>query len=143
MSDRIYVDRDYALAAIKFRERWRFFYDVETMFLLDYSSFDPTYEPSSGKFRYGTLIVDESNAEAWMAAMAKELDRDQLPHMYWDNSDRRVQPTFVIDFDKKLWVGHGWSMDQSPLQDYQPQDWTAGEDDVMKYLPPELLQYFE
>jgi hypothetical protein len=138
----IYVDHDEALAGVKFKGRWRFFYDGEIMFLLDYSAYDDTHHPRPGEFRYGTMIVDEANAERWMNSLAHEVSLEQLTHTYWKNSDRRINPTFLIDFDQKLWVGSGWKMDQSPLHEYQPQGWTALEADIDDYLPDELKTYF-
>ncbi|MHB8625274.1 MAG: arsinothricin resistance N-acetyltransferase ArsN1 family A [Aggregatilineales bacterium] len=134
MEDKIFVDLDESLAAVKFKGRWRFFHDVETMFLLDYSAFDSDYVPVPGEFRYGTLIVDESNAEQWMNELTHELTPQQLLHTYWRDTRRRVELTFVIDFDEKLWVGQMWHMDQSPLQDYQPDGWLTGEDEARKRL---------
>jgi hypothetical protein len=143
MSDRIHIEWDDALAVVKFREMWHFFNDMEVMFLLDYSSYDDTHHPSPGEFRYGTMIVDENNAEAWMESLSGKLEIEQLKHTYWKNTDKRVRPTFFIDFDTKLWVGGNWKQDQSPFTDYQPQGWTALEDDVISFLPEEVRRYFE
>jgi len=144
MSEKIFVtDWDESLAAVKFKGHWRFFHDVETAFLLNYSAYDDRYTPKPGGYRYGTLVVDKNNADEWMKSLAHEVSLEQLPHLYWQDSEERVRLTFVIDFDKKLWVGSMWKMDQSPLTDYQPQGWTAIEDDVKKYLPSELVRYFE
>ena len=143
MSDKIYISWDDALAAVKFKGSWRFFFDMEVMFLLDYSSYDHTYSPLPGQSRYGTLVVDETNAAKWMESLSGELTLEQLPNTYWQDTEARVLPTFVIDFDKKLWVGGGWKMDQSPLHEYQPQDWTALEGNVMEYVPDEIKSYFE
>ena len=35
MDDTVFVDWDQSLAAVKFKGQWHFFYDVDTMFLLD------------------------------------------------------------------------------------------------------------
>ena len=131
-------DSDYDLAAIKFRGHWRFFYDTESMFLLDFTKFDDSHKPSPGDWRYGILIVTEDNAEQWMNELAGELTLDQLPYTYWEGTSDQIKLTFVIDFDNKLWIGHGWQMDQSALHDYQPDGWTTGEDNVYDWLPPEI-----
>ena len=73
-----------------------------------------------------------------MAALAGEVTPAQLARTYWRDTLKRVKLTFVIDFDEKLWVGQGWHNDQSPFQDYQPQGWLTDEDDVAKFLPPEI-----
>jgi hypothetical protein len=142
MDDKVFIDWDLSLAAVKFKGQWRFFYDEETMFLLDYTSYDGNYTPALGDYRFGILIISEDNVEQWMATLAGELTLTQLPKTYWQHTTDRVQLTFVIDFDEKLWIGQMWKMDQSPLQDYQPKGWLAREDILEKYLPPEIRAYW-
>ncbi|GAC1680782.1 MAG: hypothetical protein NVS9B9_31840 [Ktedonobacteraceae bacterium] len=142
MDDKVFVDWDYSLAAVKSKGKWRFFYDIESMFLLDYTSFEDDYSPVLGDWRYGLLVVTQDNAEQWMAALAGELQIDQLAKTYWRDTNNRVPLTFVIDFDQKLWIGQMWKMDQSPLQDYQPKGWLAKEDAVLNYLPPDIRKYW-
>ncbi len=142
MPEKIFVDWDYSLAAVKFKDNWRFFYDIESMFLLNYPSFDDTHNPTDGEFRYGTLIVDENNDEQWMNSIVEEVNLEQVPNLYWESTERRVQLTFLINFDEKLWIGYRWKMDQLPLDEYQPQGWTTQEDNVLDYLPPDLKGYF-
>ncbi|MBN8637645.1 MAG: hypothetical protein J0M07_20160 [Anaerolineae bacterium] len=142
MQKKIEVDWDDALAVIKYKNAWHFYVDMEIMFLLDYTAYDSEYKPAPGRFRYGTLIVDENNTEIWLGALARKLAPDLLLHTYWENTEKRVLPTFVIDFDQKLWVGNNWHHDQSPLHKCQPAGWTALEDDVMTYLPSEIQRYF-
>jgi hypothetical protein len=138
MAEPIFIDWDESLAAVKFKGRWRFFHDMETMFLLDYGSYDDDYVPKPGDYRYGTLVVDESNAEQWMNSLAGEITTEQIPNTFLQGRTTRVKLTFVIDFDEKIWVGMMWHNDQSPLHEYQPEDWLTDEDDVYKYLPPEI-----
>jgi hypothetical protein len=143
MDGKIFVDPEYSLAAVKLQGRWRFFYDWETMFILNYTAYHADYVPKPGGFRDGTLIVGEHNADVWMNMLAGEASVDQLPLLFWEGSEVRVRLTFVIDFDSKLWVGCRWRMDQSPLADYQPDGWTAIEDDLKPYLPSELRDFWE
>ncbi len=142
MDEKIYVDWDESLAAVKFKGRWRFFYDVEEMFLLDYTKWWSDYVPEPGGWRYGTLIVDENNAEQWMNSIAHEITADQIPNTFLKDTSDRVKLTFVIDFDEKIWVGMMWKHDQSPLDDYQPDDWATGEENVYNFLPPEIRAYW-
>jgi hypothetical protein len=143
MEQKLSIDPDEAVAAVKLRGRWRLFYDVETMFLLNYSAYHPDYIPEPGCFRYNTLIVDENNAELWMSALAGELTLEQIPYTYWGDTSQKAKLTFVIDFDQKLWVGEMWQHDQTWLPDYQPEGWTAIEDEVIQYLPSEIRSYWE
>jgi hypothetical protein len=144
MTEPIFLDWDESLAAVKFKGRWRFFHDVDSMFLLDYSPYDSDYAPKQpGDFRYGTLVVDENNAEQWMDSLAGEIAAEQIPNTFLKGTAHRAKLTFVIDFDQKMWVGSMWHNDQSALDDYQPEDWTAGEDDVYNYVPPEIRQLWD
>jgi hypothetical protein len=140
--DLILSDFDYSLAAVKFKGRWRFFCDIEQMFLLDYTLYDSDYVPEPGGYRDGLLIIDEHNAEQWMSALAVEVTAAQLMHLYREGHIERVKLTFVINFDEKLWVGSMWLMDQSALDEYQPADWLADADNVSKYLPEEIRRLF-
>ena len=142
MPEKIFVDWEDDLAVIKFKGNWRIFFDYEPMFLLDYSKRDDTWIPSEGEFRYGTLVVDESNVEQWIESLKNEVALEQVSKLYWENTKKRVQLTFLINFDEKFWVGSGWHNDQSFLGDYQPQGWTAIEDLALNYLPPNLKGYF-
>jgi hypothetical protein len=137
MAEFIKIDPEESIAAVHWQGRWRFVYDIDIMFLLDYPSYDDTYFPKEEEFRYGTLIVDESNVEQWLASMSGELTTDQIPYARWEK-DEQVKLTFVIDFDTKLWVGLHWQNDQSAYQDYQPDGWIAIEEDIFKYLPPDI-----
>lgn len=143
MDEKIFLDSDCSLAAVKFKGQWRFFYDTESMFLLDYTAYHNRYKPGPGDWRYDLLVINDDNAEQWMAALQGELAVGQLANTFWDNTNKRVKLTFVIDFDQKLWVGHMWKMDQSPLQDYQPEGWLAKEDALENYLPPDIRKHWD
>jgi hypothetical protein len=141
MPDTIQVDSEESIAAVHIHGTWRFFYDSDYMFLLDYQSY-PGYTPKPGESRYGTLIVDDSNVEQWMRSLKGELTVEQIPHVRWGNGGQ-VKLTFLIDFDRKLWIGYKWNNDQSSLTDYQPSGWIAIEDDVFRYLPQELSKLWD
>lgn len=142
MSDSIIIPADESLAAVKWQGQWRFFYDIDIMFLLDYRKYDPKYRPKTDSFRLGTLIVDETNIDLWMHSMSGELSTEQIPYARWAD-DTQVQLTFVINFDVRLWVGYLWQNDQSAYQEYQPDGWTAIEDDVFAYLPKEFVHLWD
>lgn len=137
----IKIPHDESIAAVKWQGQWRFFYDADLMFLLDYTKYDDAI-PEEWGFRYGTLVVDESNIERWMDSMHGELTAEQIPYTGWAD-DEQVQLTFVIDFDVKLWVGYLWQNDQSAYEEYQPEGWLAVEDDVFNYLPIEIVKLWD
>jgi hypothetical protein len=93
MNEKTYLEWDEALAAVKYNGRWRFFHDIEVMFILDYPAYDDTCNPAPGEFRYGTLVVNEDNAVEWMNSLSGELSLEQLPHTYWRGTGNRVQLT--------------------------------------------------
>ena len=144
MAETILIDNEQGIAAVKFKGKWRFFYDDDWNFLLDWRAYkyhpDEAVDPDDP--RRETLVVDENNAEAWMSLLAGELTAEEIPYAsYEDGGQARL--IFVIDFDGKLWVGCLWHMDQSALDEYQPADWTAGEDDVFKYVPEEIARLWD
>lgn len=142
MTKSLTIDGYESIAAIRLKGSWRFFHDQDYMFLLDYSSYEPDYDPKSGEARYGTMIVDDSNIEQWMQSLAGELTAEQVPNARWENGVQ-VKLTFVIDFDNQLWVGIHWDNDQTLLNDFQPSGWLAIEDDVFKYVPPEVSSLWD
>lgn|GEM_PF-2106367 len=142
MAETIVIDLDQEIAAVKFKGNWRFFHDFDWMFLLDWNTYyygrDQVGEPLDP--RKTTMIVDENNAEEWMSLLAGELSAEQIPHTVHKGYVDQARLVFVIDFDRKLWVGCLWNMDQSALHEYQPTDWTALETSVFKYVPEEIAQ---
>ena len=142
MTESITIDWGDSIGAVKLKGKWRFFYDMDYMFLLDYTAYDSGYIPKPGDKRFGLLVIDNENAEQWMGSLAGELSLEQIPNVVVGDSSVRADLIFVIDFDTRLWVGQGWHNDQSFLGDYQPEGWTAIEDNVYQYLPDEIRRYW-
>jgi hypothetical protein len=74
-----------------------------------------------------------------MDSLRGELTLEQIPYTQWANG-AQAPLTFVIDFDRKLWIGYQWHNDQIALTDYQPSGWTALEDNVYRYVPQEIAK---
>ncbi len=144
MIEPIIIDLEEGIAAVKHEGNWRFFHDNDWMFLLDYRAYAyaPDETPRPTDPRRNTLVVNENNAEEWMNLLAGELTFEQIPYAVYDDG-AQAPLMFVIDFDEKLWIGHRWHMDQSALDDYQPADWLADEDDVFKYVPEEIAHLWD
>jgi hypothetical protein len=141
MTEPIIIPMDQEIAAVKFKGKWRFFHDDDWMFILNYRAYRPSSdeEIESSDFRRNTWLVDENNAEEWMSQLVGELTPEQIPYAVNEHyRGEQARLVFVIDFDRKLWVGCGWSMDQSALEDYQPEGWTAKHDYVFLYVPEEV-----
>lgn len=136
----IYIDPQSSIGAVRLNGVWRFVYGENYMFLLDYTKYDDTYNPQPTAWRYDALIVDKSNAEAWIQSLDGELTQDDIPNTRWyiRNSLAQVKLTYVIDFDQQLWVAYDWSQDEPYLPDYQPDGWNAFEGNVFDYLPPDV-----
>ena len=71
MSDDVFLDEDQSLAAVKFKGRWRFFSDSETMFLLDYTSYNADYNPQPGGYRDGSYQADSCRGVSPTRPLAK------------------------------------------------------------------------
>jgi hypothetical protein len=133
----IVVDTDEYIGAVKLNSEWRCFYDMLSMWILDYASYHPEYNPTPGGWRAGLLQVDETNAQAFCNALAdREILLEHIPRTVKRTSTGQQPLTFVINFDEKIFV-NGWQ-DNIAIHEYAPQGWTAVEDDPYQYIPPEL-----
>lgn len=137
---KIVISIDDYIGAVRLKSKWRFFYNMLSMWILDYASYRVGYDPSDPKYkgwRKGLLRVDETNAEEYCEAMkSQEILPNQVPHVVKDTFPRQEPLTFVVNFDERLFV-NGWH-DNIPIHEYVPKGWTALEEDPYEYVPPEI-----
>jgi hypothetical protein len=116
----------------------RYFYNILSMWILDYSSYHPQYDPDNPKFgtggwRKGLLTVDLLTADAYINLLAlQEIDQKSLKTTISEFGNT-VEIVFVVDFDKKLFV-NGWH-DNIAIHEYVPMGWQGIEDDPNLYIP--------
>ncbi|MBL8164163.1 MAG: hypothetical protein JNJ61_19405 [Anaerolineae bacterium] len=128
---------EHYIGAVRFHGDWRVFHELLSMWILDYRSYDDTFAPKEGEWRYNLMIVDQNNAEAYIESMAKnEILVTQIPHIRLGDFPGQAQLTFVVNFDEKLFI-NGWH-DNIPIHEYVPQDWTGIEATPYDYIPSDL-----
>jgi hypothetical protein len=139
MGEKIIIDLDEYIGAVKLNGKWRFFHEMMSVWILDYKSYDPQYDPfgpKSNGWRKNLLVVDTDNAEAFCEVMRdKELLPEQIPQSFTEFGSRK-KLSFVVNFDEKIYI-NGWG-DNIALHDYVPTGWQSIEDDPYEYVPPEI-----
>ncbi len=145
MTDKIvlYPEIDY-IGAVRLQGRWRIYYSVLGMWILDYKQYRPSYDPESATgWRSNLLTIDASNADQYCQTM-NELSVEafrQTVYKLRGEEDKLIhfkpRIVFVVDFDKKLFV-NGWWESAIPFHKLLPEGWQGIEDDVYKYIPSEL-----
>jgi hypothetical protein len=136
------IDFDEYIGAVKLNSQWRFFYDILSMWILDYASYHPDYNPTPQGWRANLLKVDEANAKEYCEALANhELFPEQIPWVEKESFSDQEGLTFVVNFDEKVFV-NGWR-DNIAIHEYAPQGWTAFEDDPYEHIPPEFRSLWD
>jgi hypothetical protein len=136
MINQIIADPDDYMGAIKIDSEWQFFYEMLSMWILDYKAYDPEYVPKSGGWRENILKVDRDNAKEYCQAMkTKEIPVPLIPNTM-SSWGRQLRLTFVVNFDERLFI-NGWH-DNIAIHEYVPDGWKGIEDDPYSYIPQEL-----
>jgi hypothetical protein len=139
MNHKIVIDFDEYIGAVKLNTQWRFFHDVLSMWILDYASYDPEYNPANPRFRgwrANLLVVDVNNAQEYCEAMtSRELLPEQIPYTFTEYGSQ-APLTFVVNFDDRTFI-NGWQ-DNIAIDNYVPFGWNSMEDDPYKHIPGEL-----
>jgi hypothetical protein len=128
------------IGAVKWKSRWRYFAGTLGDWTFDYLAYDPSHRPSPADkdFRGGLLLVDQSNADAFCAAMQPyELAPATIARWAERHGADAVPLVMVADFDARFFV-HGYSEPIEPKSKYLPAGWRGVEDDPHKHVPPEV-----
>ncbi len=136
MTNPILVPADEYVGAVKFGGIWRYFYNMLSMWILDYARYDPEYDPADARssgWRESLLVVDTHNATDYIGALSvQEIPKEDLATTESEFGGA-VHITFVVNFDEKLFV-NGWH-DNIPIHEYVPVGWHSMEGDPHRYLP--------
>lgn len=141
----LYPETDY-VGVVKFQRKWRIYYSVLEMWILDYKKYHPTYDPeSSNGWRANLLIVDHNVAEHYCQAM-NELSREDFRRTLYEIPDKDGKPmyskprlVFVVDFDDRLFVNGWWEL-IIPFHELIPEDWKGLEGDPYEHIPSDLRE---
>jgi hypothetical protein len=142
----LYPELDY-VGAVKFQGRWRIYYSVLAMWVLDYTKYDPDYDPEEtiGRWRADLLVVDNNNAEQYCQAM-NELSLEDFRRTLFEVPDKDGQSLyskpsldFVVDFDDRLFV-NGWRELVIPFHKLIPEGWKGIKGYPYEYIPSDLKE---
>lgn len=144
MNEKLVIDFDEYIGAVKLNSEWRFFREVMSMWILDYKSYDPEYDPlnsNSNGWRENLLAVDTQNAKEYCHAMKnKEIMLSQIPLTFTEFGSQ-AKLTFVVNFDEKIFVSSLYDM--LAVQRYVPRGWKGLEDDSYQYIPAEFRSLWD
>jgi hypothetical protein len=122
------IEAGYLLGCIRHKEQYNFYFMPIAFWIIDYSKYDPTYNPDDwdGVYRDNILIVTDDNVDSFMRAI--EIDRIEHVTLVESNIEDIV---FYIDFDSKLFVN---GFVEISAEEYLPTGWRGRYDDPLNYL---------
>ena len=126
------------IGAVKNHFQWRFFAGTIAEWILDYSSYDPSYDPKKSRavFRNNLLQVNEGNADAFCNSMeTHELFSEDILNLVSDATEDEATLTVVVDFDNTTLVNGFYDI---PIEDYVPNNWTSYFGNPLEYVPEEI-----
>jgi hypothetical protein len=132
------LDPDDLIGAVKYKSHWRFFAGTVGEWILNYSSYDPSFDPSKSRvtFRNNLLNVDETNAEQFCEAMEPfELSSEGIEQLVRAEGSGNWPLVIALNFDDKIFI-NGFS--EISLHEYVPTGWTAIEDNPLDYVPDNI-----
>jgi hypothetical protein len=144
MVEDIYLDIDDFLGAIKLEGIWHIVYADLGLWILDYASYDQTYNPSQAQeWRYGYLKVDSDNAQGYYMdyLKANEIYLENVPKVRRKYLNKQAPLTFVVNFDDKVFISA--FRDNIMFHEYVPEQWFSTEDVPYNYIPRYLAQLWE
>ena len=136
------IDINEFIGAVKIRSKWRFFIGYPIEWVMDFQSYEPSYDPNNGKYIYrnNLLLVNENNADEFCVAMKEnELTPNDAVDILNDIDYEFEGITFLIDFDNKFYVNGFFDL---PFEDYIPNEWTSIFGDPEEYIPKSEMEKF-
>lgn len=132
------INDSYLLGCIKYQKKYRFYLMPVAYWILNYSKYDPTYNPKDWEysFRNDILNVTELENENYLAAISGD-------EIFFDEENFRKYMLkdiffFFIDFDSKLYVNF---FDDIDLEEYLPdENWKGQYSDPINCLPNEIIK---
>ena len=130
------VHENQIIGAVRLNSEWRFYSGATGEWIMDYKSYDPSYDPEKwpNTFRNGILEVDVHNASEFCTAMKEyELTLDDVVETMREDKDLSL--SILMDFDRKLYVNGYYDM---LLEEYVPMGWVGISDDPTKFLSEDI-----
>ncbi len=133
------IDNSFLFGCLKYKEKITFYLMPLANWILNYSMYDPDYNPDDWKdtppFRNNILNVSEDNIELFVDAI--EIDKIDVNKIILEKFNLRDIFLFYVDFDSKIFISH---FDDIDIEEYLPDDnWVGKFDDPVNYLPQDLV----
>ena len=123
---------------VKVQHAWFYVIGTTADFILDYPSYDPTYDPNQRPvpFRDGLLVVTPDDGFRYLHALREGVvPIDSLDELVAEYGPDRTRPQFLIDFDSATFASAFF--DQT-LEDEVAPGWTGSYSDPMAACPISL-----
>jgi len=131
------------LGYMKFSELGSFYLMPIAYWILNYSKYDPTYNPKEWAFvfRNNILNVRAENTSDFFSS----IEQDKIPFVELEEAIRNklegIALSFYIDFDSKLFVS---AFENIEVETYLPDDtWKGKFDNPLLYLPADVKMNLE
>jgi hypothetical protein len=137
------IDSDDLIGAVKYKANWRFFICTVAEWILDYSTYDPSFSPSHSKvvFRNNLLKVDEVNVSQFLEAIQEyEISYSELEELIKKNNINDWPLQIVVDFDEMIYI-NGFS--EIGLHEYIPSHWRGFEGLPLEFVPENIKKLWK
>lgn len=127
---------------VSVRGAWFYVLGTIAEFVLDYPSYDPSYNPSEWdhEFRGGLLCVSPEDGFAYLAQLSEQaFGLSAMDGFIALNGPGRSRPVVLIDFDRKKYVSTYFDQ---PMQDHAGTGWVSEFAEPLGHAPTEVAQYW-
>lgn len=135
------ISNNNLLGFIKYKEVFNFYLMPVACWILNYSKYDPSYNPNEWEFvfRDNVLNVEDTEVERFLQSVEEDKlsidDADKVVRLEREEEEN-VQVCFFIDFDAKLYV-NGFS--EIEVEEYLPnKNWVGKYESPLTYLPEKI-----
>lgn len=110
-------------------------------FILDYPNYDPSFDPiEDAGYRGGLATVGPGDGFAFLHALRDGVfSVDQIEDFIERYGKDRVQPIFLVDFDRALLVT---TFFEFALENYVGPDWHTDFGDLFDHVPESIATYW-
>ncbi|QNR87019.1 hypothetical protein H9N25_11855 [Pedobacter riviphilus] len=131
------IENSYLFGCMKYKNDLSFYLMPIAFWILNYSKYDPTYNPKDWDdiYRDNLLNVSDENIELYLRSI--ELDKIDLDSVDVKKYDLANIFLFFIDFDSKIFISY---FDDIDIEEYLPDEsWVGKFDNPLNYLPEALI----
>jgi hypothetical protein len=132
------LQQDELIGVVRNHSQWRFFAGTLAEWILDYTSYDPSYDPSKWSYVYrGNLLkVDEHVADEFCRVMeVREFFPIDIQRLVKNHGSDKIPLTILVDFDERVFINGFYDL---AIENYAPAGWKAYFGSPLDYVPEEI-----